>query len=243
MSDVNNDRDHYDNQIAGHYASYRPPLHQKILTLALPKNRSFEAGLDIGSGTGYSAIALAEHCESVIGIEPSDSMREKATSHDKVTYLSGSGETIPLDDACMDIVTFAGALFYMDRSRLIPELQRVCRPGGYIVVYDFEVILQPVLRSLSVVLDQPDDQYDHAANLSGTELFIEITVCRDQLQLPVTPTELCHILLATPESYSVLADKYGQDKLFDKLVGRVEEKENLGSVSVDIYYSSYQLSS
>ena len=87
MSGVNKDSGHYDNLIAGHYAAYRPPLHQKILSLALPKDRRFEVGLDVGSGTGYSAIALADFCESVFGVEPSDAMREKATQHNKVKYL------------------------------------------------------------------------------------------------------------------------------------------------------------
>ncbi len=60
--------DIYDDQIARHYAAYRPPLHQLIINEAL-ENQLFEVGLDIGCGTGCSAIALADRCRQVFGVD------------------------------------------------------------------------------------------------------------------------------------------------------------------------------
>lgn len=231
----------YGDFIAEHYAAYRPPLHQDILSLALPRDQRFAVGLDVGSGTGYSAIALTNFCDSVFGVEPSDAMREKAVHHEKIRYLPGSGEAIPLRDSSVDVATFAGSLFYIDVPSLIPELQRVCRNQGYIVAYDFEVLLEPVLVALGVTVSQPNDGYNHTVNLSGVIGLDEVAVCHDQIRLPVTSTELSHILLASPDRYSVLAAHIGRDRLFDKLVGGVVEKESLASVGVSVYYSSYQL--
>lgn len=231
----------YGHLISKHYAAYRPPLHKKILSLALPSDQRFTVGLDIGSGTGYSAIALTDYCDSVFGVEPSNSMREKATYHEKVQYLSGSGEAIPLGDSSVDVVTFAGALFYMDAPSLVPELQRVCGNKGCIVAYDFEVLLEPALDALGMTVSQTSGGYDHAANFSDVIGLDEVTVCRDQISLSVTSTELSHILLASPDCYSVLVAHLGQNRLFEKLAELVVKKENLASVAVNIYYSSYQL--
>lgn len=57
----------YDEAIAYHYNAYRPPLHEVILSQVLGKDERFQNGLDIGCGTGYSAIALAKYCSQVYG--------------------------------------------------------------------------------------------------------------------------------------------------------------------------------
>src|SRR5690625_4484968 len=68
----------YDANAAAHYAAYRPPLHAMILGRVLTGNASFDIGLDIGCGTGYSAVALAKYCKFVYGIDPSPSMLNRA---------------------------------------------------------------------------------------------------------------------------------------------------------------------
>ena len=234
-------RDPYGEVIAKHYAAFRPPLHQMILSLALPEKPKFEVGLDIGSGTGYSTMALAEYCDSVFGVEPSDAMRGSAIAHSSIRYLSGSGEDIPLEDSTVDIVTFAGALFYIDTSSLVPELNRVCRGECYLIVYDFKVLLEPVLAALEVTVVRPSDEYNYSANLSGIDGFNEIAVCRNQIQLSLSPIELSHVLLSSPEQYSALATKLEQVEPFDRLA-QIVLAEGLSSVSVDIYYSTYKLS-
>lgn len=164
MSRFSRESAQYNDRVAEHYAAYRPPLHQKILSLALPKNHRFQVGLDVGSGTGYSATALAQYCDSVFGVEPSDAMRKNATPHEKVRYLAGHGAAIPLKESSVDVITFAGSLFYIDIPTLIPEIQRVCRNQGYVVAYDFEVVLEPVMTELALTVNEQSDEYDHAVN-------------------------------------------------------------------------------
>ncbi len=66
----------YNQAVAEHYAAFRPPLHQLILKKLLNPGERLQSGLDIGSGTGYSAIALSGYCDHVIGLDPSESMIE-----------------------------------------------------------------------------------------------------------------------------------------------------------------------
>ncbi|MGB5555068.1 MAG: class I SAM-dependent methyltransferase, partial [Flavobacteriaceae bacterium] len=76
----------YDEITANHYLAYRPPLHDIILKKCLKNLERRKKGLDIGSGTGHSALALVEFCDEVIGIEPSLAMRKIALPHIQIQY-------------------------------------------------------------------------------------------------------------------------------------------------------------
>ena len=108
--------EHYDETNAVHYAAYRPPLHQLILSRVLDAEDSYEFGLDIGCGTGHSAVALTHYCRHVVGIEPSKPMLERAAQATGVEYIRGSAESIPALDQTADLVTLAGSLSYADIS-------------------------------------------------------------------------------------------------------------------------------
>ena len=108
----------YDSQIAFHYQAYRPPLHEKILFEALG-HQGFGWGLDIGSGTGRSAVALKKYCEFVLGIEPSSAMLQKCSESQNIEYRLGGCEDIPEDKVQFDIVTLAGSLYYCKSARSV----------------------------------------------------------------------------------------------------------------------------
>ena len=84
----------YNKQVAYHYSAYRPPLHQRILKEVLGGKR-FQSGLDLGCGTGRSAVALKNYCDEVRGVEPSPEMLAHAKPQPGITFLSGSAEQIP----------------------------------------------------------------------------------------------------------------------------------------------------
>src|SRR5512135_2775248 len=130
----------YDERAASHYAAYRPPLHRMILRRVLSESAHFRAGLDVGCGTGYSALALADACDRVYGIDPSASMLARATADQKVAYLRATADRIPLRNASIDIITFAGSLFYADADATRAEIRRVS-PSGIVIAYDFEVLV------------------------------------------------------------------------------------------------------
>ena len=63
--------------------------------------------LDLGSGVGRYTPALAEEFGGpVFGVEPSSRMRavaEESARHDRVTYLPGAADRIPLPDGSCDL--------------------------------------------------------------------------------------------------------------------------------------------
>ena len=95
--------------------------------------------LDLGSGTGLYSELLAESlAATVIGVEPSERMREVAErehSHPRVRYVAGAAEQIPLPDDACDAALLSNVLHHVpDIEACSTELKRVVRRGGLILV-------------------------------------------------------------------------------------------------------------
>lgn len=92
--------------------------------------------LDVGSGSGQSALPLARYVGAVIGVEPQAGMRalaERAAREqgiENVTFLAGSADAIPLPDHAVDIVLAITAPLVVD------EAMRVVRRPGTIIRVD-----------------------------------------------------------------------------------------------------------
>jgi SAM-dependent methyltransferase len=104
----------------------------------LPQTRPL-AWLDLGSGTGRMAPALANAFGGPVhGVEPADKMRAQAVAHadhPAVTYTAGSAESIPLpDDSCDAALLFFVWHHVVDRDSAAQELLRVVKPGGKLFV-------------------------------------------------------------------------------------------------------------
>jgi ubiquinone/menaquinone biosynthesis C-methylase UbiE len=230
----------YSLAIANHYRAYRPPLHETILALVISKKEIFESGLDVGCGTGYSSIALAKYCSHIYGVDPSAPMLEKATRHEKVTYLEASGEALPVPDNSMDIVTFAGSLFYTKSLKLVNELKRVCRDHAPIIPYDFELLCHPILSQLGIKVSASESGYDHQVNLSDFNYFTEHKVYKDQIDLQLNPIELAHVLLSSAEQYDVFVKRFNIDNPFEALAHELTTLQSrVHRLKADIYFSRY----
>jgi len=97
-----------------------------------------EVVLELGSGPGNFTRHL--RAGTVIALEPSSELSAYATrllNNDRVGFLRGVGERIPLADRTIDKVfcVFSFRDFY-DRKASIDEMLRVLREGGQAVIVD-----------------------------------------------------------------------------------------------------------
>jgi demethylmenaquinone methyltransferase/2-methoxy-6-polyprenyl-1,4-benzoquinol methylase len=119
--------------------------------------RSGDRVLDVASGTGMVAFALAERGCRVIGLDQSEDMLGMARAklvatpelRERVEFVAGQAEWLPFADAEFDALTFTYLLRYVDDvAATMAELARVVPPGGPIGMLEFGVPSQPVLRML-----------------------------------------------------------------------------------------------
>lgn len=89
--------------------------------------------LDIGCGTGYSTAVLHEQGFSVIGIDSSEEMVEKAKELG-VDARVADMHSLPFPDESFDaIISISTIQWSQDPKSLAREFQRVLRKGGKVV--------------------------------------------------------------------------------------------------------------
>ena len=100
-----------------------------------------ERALDVGSGVGALAFALAAQMREVVAVELDEARVERARALaagiDNVTFLVGDARRLELPDASFDLAGTLRTLHHVDRPELVvAELARVTKPGGHILVVD-----------------------------------------------------------------------------------------------------------
>jgi SAM-dependent methyltransferase len=92
--------------------------------------------VDVGAGTGKLTRLLPQTGARVVAVEPLPEMRKKLVEVvPGVEALDGTAEELPLQDASADVIAAAQAFHWFDFDRALPELHRVLRPGGRLVLF------------------------------------------------------------------------------------------------------------
>ncbi|HET9343797.1 MAG TPA: methyltransferase domain-containing protein [Candidatus Eremiobacteraceae bacterium] len=131
--------------------------------------------LDVATGTGNTAAAIAPSVASVIAIDIAPSMLERTrelAARKGLTNLTTAlmdAEALDFDDAFFDVVTSRIAPHhFIDIARAIREIARVLRPDGAFVVEDSIV---PDERELDTFLNDVERLRDptHVRSLTARE--------------------------------------------------------------------------
>jgi SAM-dependent methyltransferase len=91
--------------------------------------------LDVGAGTGKLTRGLVAAGFDVAAVEPGGAMLDELRiAVPEAEAHEAPAEQIPLPDESCDAVFAAQCFHWFDRERALPELQRVLRPGGGLVL-------------------------------------------------------------------------------------------------------------
>jgi ubiquinone/menaquinone biosynthesis C-methylase UbiE len=101
--------------------------------------RGDERALDVGTGAGALALALAPLVREVVAVDVVPELLEEARKRapENVEVLEADATALPFGPGSFDLVGTLRTLHHVARPELvIAELVRVCRPGGTLLVVD-----------------------------------------------------------------------------------------------------------
>jgi ubiquinone/menaquinone biosynthesis C-methylase UbiE len=131
-----------------------------------------ERALDVGTGAGALALALAPLVREVVGIDPVPELLvlAQARALPNTEFSGGDGTALSFPDAAFDLAGTHRTLHHVpEPERVLAELSRVTRPGGRVLVVDQ---LAPEEAREAARLHEFETTRDpsHARLLSDTEL-------------------------------------------------------------------------
>ena len=101
--------------------------------------RGDERALDVGTGAGALALALAPFVREVVGVDPVPELLElaRARALPNTEFVEGDGAALPFPDGAFDLAGTLRTLHHVARpERVVAELARVTTPGGLVLVID-----------------------------------------------------------------------------------------------------------
>lgn len=129
-------KDHFSGQ-SGEYQKYRPDYPPTLFEWLASVAPAHRLAIDVATGNGQAAVALAAHFNRVIATEPSAGQLAAARPHPRVEYRKEPAEGISVESGSADLVTAAQAAHWFDWPRFTAEARRVLRPGGLAALWSY----------------------------------------------------------------------------------------------------------
>lgn len=123
------------------------------------------AVLDVATGSGNAALAVARTGAAVTGVDYVESLLERgrlraAAEGLDVEFIEGDAEDLPFEDASFDaVLSCVGVMFTPDQERAAAELVRVCRSGGTIALANWTPtsFVGEMFRTVAAYVPPPAD--------------------------------------------------------------------------------------
>jgi len=122
---------------AKQYAQYRPyyPIEMIDYILSFVNNKN--VALDVATGNGQVAAALAPHFETVYATDISEKQIENAATAPNIYYSISRAEQTTFADNEFDLITVAQAIHWFNFDDFYTEVRRIIKPGGIFAVLGY----------------------------------------------------------------------------------------------------------
>ncbi len=159
------------------YINFRPNYPIEILDLLADRCGLTPESViaDIGSGTGMLTQLFLENGNPVVGVEPSQEMREAAehllAPFGRFNSIGATAEATRLPAQTFDFVVAAQAFHWFDRERARAEFLRILKPEGIAVLVwnDRRVDSTPFLRDYEAMLHTYATDYQNSTHKDPME--------------------------------------------------------------------------
>ncbi len=133
-------KDNFSTQAQG-YAQFRPSYPKEMTDYIAGLCTNKHAALDVATGNGQVAVALANHFDTVYATDISDKQLENAAAAHNITYSNQPAEHMDFADNLFDLITVAQAIQWFDFDAFYKEVYRLLKPGGIFAVMGYGLFI------------------------------------------------------------------------------------------------------
>jgi ubiquinone/menaquinone biosynthesis C-methylase UbiE len=158
----------------------------RLVTAIAP--RGDERAVEVATGPGYVAMALAARCQEVMGVDLTEAPLKIAerTREQRglanVSFRLADADQLPFDDGVFDIAVCRFAFHHFEHpAQVLAEMCRVCRAGATIAVEDLYASEFSPRASYYNQLERLRD-HSHTRALAPTELITMLARAGIELQ-------------------------------------------------------------
>ena len=155
-------------QVAEHGAAQVEMVREQLRSFVIPAGN--ERAIDVGTGAGAFALALAPLVREVVGVDVVPELLEAArrAAPANVTFVEADATRLPFGDGEFDLACCRRTLHHVARPEVVvAELARVTRPGGDVFVDDQIAPVDP-LEALEL------DRFERARDPSHTRTLPDV---------------------------------------------------------------------
>lgn len=132
------------------YARFRPGFPPSVCDALAAEVKVRALAVDVATGSGQLAVALAPHFEAVLGVDSDSRMLAHACECSGVTYATSPADRLPVAAHSVGLVSVANAIHWIDTAGFRSELERVLVHQGVFAILKHG---SPVLPKLVHDLD------------------------------------------------------------------------------------------
>ena len=122
------------------YARFRPEYPPALAEYLASIAPDTQLAVDVGCGNGQLTGQLAEHFDTVIGLDLSDDQVAHATPRANVRYRCAPAEALPLPERCASLISAAQAAHWFDLPAFYAEARRVAKPNAALALISYGVL-------------------------------------------------------------------------------------------------------
>ncbi|KAI8927468.1 S-adenosyl-L-methionine-dependent methyltransferase [Entophlyctis helioformis] len=128
------------------YSQYRPTYPPSLLDLVLAFHRrhdgaALDLAIDVATGTGQTALALADVFTQVVGTDISATMLRSAAKHPSVEYRVATAETFVsqgvIAPESVDLIAVSTAAHWFDMAPFYDQCFKAIKPSGTVAVWAY----------------------------------------------------------------------------------------------------------
>lgn len=120
------------------YKKFRPVYPQALYEYIFSFVQERDCALDVATGNGQAAVALANFFKKVYGIDISAAQLENAEQRENIEYIERVAEQTFFKPHTFDLITVAQAYHWLQHDAFAREVTRIAKKGAVVAVWVYD---------------------------------------------------------------------------------------------------------